>query len=220
MTIINIMGSNAIGKSTRVNVLVEYLASKFDYTNFKYNITDESNKKVYKTIGRLYSNGYLIIGKKNKQNIWSSWDLADFSSWDKRISFFKDINDNYPNVEVIIAEGYFNNRTMRASPNSLRNETGCDNCKIYGFIYNDISEYVERCDNRTGKIRGVEWAKQSSGWEDNKSFSNVIEKYKLENNPKDVVKSLNKDEPKDYFVKELFNDNFEIKEVDNSLDEW
>ena len=226
MKIINIMGSNGIGKSTRVNVLLEYMKTKHTVNDFEYNIIDKTGKNVRKTVGQLFSNGTLIVGKKNKANNWVSWDTADFSSWDKRISFFKDLNDNYPNVKIVIAEGYFNNKTMRASPNALRKATGCDSCSIYVFLYDEIDEFIERCNNRTGKNRGLDWAENSAGWRDNCGTRKLIDKYKLDNDKNDIINLLGKDEPRDYFVTEFFNDNFEViekeevKEIDNSLDEW
>lgn len=211
LCIINIGGSNGIGKSTRMNVLTNYMEEKFGFTPFMYNITKGKDTEIlYQEVG-FTSNGYLFIGAKKKTGGWVGWDKADFSSWSKRIALFKDIYDNYPEIHTIVVEGYFNNRSIQGSPNAIRNGVG-ENAfsRNWIFLYDNINEFIERTNGRTGKERGIDWAEKSSGWQDNEVFRKYSKLYIEENQGKDETLIFDKDQPKDLFVQILFNTTFEL----------
>lgn len=210
--IINIGGSNAIGKSTRMNVLIEYMEAKFGSEPFSYDITKGKDPTIiHKEVG-FTSNGFLFIGSKKKTGGWVGWDKADFSSWTKRIALYKDIYDNYPDIHTIIVEGYFNNRSAQGAPKAIREQVG-ENAisRNWVFLYDNIQEFIDRTNGRTGKDRGLDWAENSSGWQDNEVFKKYAKLYQEENQGKDETLIFNKDEPEDLFVQILFNENMEIE---------
>jgi|SaaInl8_200m_RNA_FD_contig_81_619839_length_10764_multi_4_in_0_out_0_4 hypothetical protein len=213
LNIVNIGGSNGIGKSTRMNVLVNYMEENYGKTDFEYDITKGKDPKIIHKIVGFTSNGYLFIGGKTQKGGWVGWDKADFSSWGKRIALYKDIYDNYSDIHTIVVEGYFNNRSAQGSPKAIRagvSENAVS--KNYVFLYDDIQEYIDRTNGRTGKDRGIEWAEKSSGWNDNAVFERFSKVYLEENIGEDTCTVLNKDEPKDYFVKEFFGESVEVQE--------
>ncbi len=214
LDIINIGGTNGIGKSTRMNILVEYAQNKFKSEPFIYDITKGKDPKIINKEVGFTADGYLFVGTKTRAGGWVGWDKADFSSWTKRIALYKDIYDNYPDIHTIIVEGYFNNRSAQGGPKAIREQVS-ENAvsKNYIFLYDNINEYIERTNGRTGKTRGLEWAEQSSGWADNAVFDKYSKLYIEENQGDDITVILNKDEDKDYFVKEFFNDTHSIEEI-------
>jgi hypothetical protein len=220
--IINIGGTNGIGKSTRMNVLVDYMETTFGTKPFMYDITIGKDPKVLNKQVGFTSNGYLFIGAKTQAGGWVGWDRADFSSWTKRIALFKDVFENFPEIHTIIVEGYFNNRSAQGSPKSIREQISPEISNLhYVFLYDNINEYIERTNGRTGKDRGLEWAEKSPGWKDNEVFKRFSKVYTEESEGGDKCTVLNKDESKDYFVNELFNASHEIKEEkQENFEEW
>ncbi len=228
LKVINIGGTNGIGKSTRMNILVEYVKNKFKSEPFMYNITKGKDPKIINKDVGFTAGGYLFIGSKTQKGSWVGWDKADFSSWTKRIAMYKDIYENYPDIHTIIVEGYFNNRSAQGSPKAIREQISPNIAnENYIFLYNNINEFIERTNGRTGKSRGLDWAENSSGWKDNAVFLKYSKLYIKENQGGDKTVILNKDEDKDYFVKELFKESYGIEvieEVSNipesNIDDW
>lgn len=215
MKLSNIMGTNALGKSTRINCLVDYLGE--DYEEVSYTFLRKSKAEpdgvmtTIQNIGRYYKkHKILIVGRKNNSGVWVGLDTADLNNWGSKIEFYtRIINKELPyDIEHIIQEGYFNNTSMQGSPNALKT-IGFTSADFYIFIYDTVDEYLERCNSRSGKIRDIDWAKNSPGWKDNTTYSNTLKNYKKEEDSNFVVYKLCKDEHVDYFVRKLFNDTHE-----------
>lgn len=200
--LVNVTGSNGTGKSTRTNILVNWMCRKYDSEEFIYN-----NEK----IGLIFpSIGYLIIGDKTGHDGWCSLDLAKFKTWEDKLNFYKYISDNHPEISTIFQEGYFNNGSMQGSPSNLRN-FGITRSSIYFFFYDNVEEFLKRTNERSGKAsRGLDWAENCAGWKDNCVMPKIMEKYKEEMLENDIVKRVSIHANRNYFLTELFN----IEDVD------
>lgn len=213
MKLINYMGSNGTGKSTRTFYLVQYLKSKYDYEVIEYLVQKKGKEPKIEKIGYLFSNGWFIFGKESKNGTqWVSLDTGMISNWEARLNFIKDMNTK-GNIKVLFMEGYFNNRSKIASPKNIREQTSVQSIHVLISHYDDIKDFLERTNTRTAKERGLDWAENSPGWNDNKSFVKMLELYNKEKSEDDIVKRVDINESKDYLVKTFFNENFEVQEV-------
>jgi predicted acetyltransferase len=225
LTLVNIMGSNATGKSTRVRVLVDWLDMHFESKIFQYQTPD----KGVKPLGLLYEKlGLLIIGKKTSSS-WVGLDAAVITKQQETLDFYKMVSEKHKNIHTILQEGYFSNRSPQRSPNNVR-RYGIDICKIYAFYYDSIDDYLERTNTRSGKLdRGMDWAENSRGWQENSTIKNMFIRYQEDCLPIDKVERVDINAPKTFFIKELFgvdvNENDIVVEVaqpkvEHDLDSW
>ena len=208
LSLINILGSNATGKSTRVSYLTKWLDSHWSSEGFEYNTV----KKGLKDIGKFYPElGLLILGGNTRKGGWVSLDRADLSSYEQKLNFYKDIAENFPQVVSILQEGYFNNRSVQGSPNNLRN-WGITSSKMYFLYYDKVEDFLERTNARSGKTeRGLDWAENSPGWRDNATVQETEERYLKDcNEMLDIIKKVDINADKTYFITELFGNDFEI----------
>jgi len=221
------MGSNGSGKSTRTYFLVNYLISKFEYSVIRGKIERKGKEPKQEDIGFLFENGWFVLGRFAKGGTqWVSLDTAMFSNWEQRLEKIPALAKQYPEITTIFMEGYFNNRSKRGDIPSWE-ANGCDEVHLIASYYDDITEFLQRTNERTGKTRGLDWAENSSGWSDNELFKTLLIYYKnnmgaSENN---LVKHIDFKESRDALVKMYFNENWEIvnsiKETAPSKDtEW
>lgn len=211
--LINILGTNGSGKSTRTDLLVKYLDSKKTPE-----LVMMDCKNGYKEIGRIYDSIF-ILGRFNKSGKWIGLDLADFTTGQSRLDLYKYISEAYPNVEIFLQEGYFNNGSKHTNKEHLLNY-GVDSYSYYFFIYDNMQQFIERCNGRTGKERGEEWAINSAGWRDNTTFLKLYEYYSELNEENCIVYKCNIHAPKDLLIQELFNTTFIVEEQEIVTDEW
>lgn len=219
MKLINIIGANATGKSTRVSTFIRFLDSKEQPT-----LVFKNCRNGYKEIGRIYGD-YFFLGRFNSKGVWVGLDTSDFSTQQSKLNLYKEIKLEYPEIQFFIQEGYFNN-SSKTLTKELLSKYGVDSYKYYFFIYDDIQDYISRCSNRTGQEKDFQWATKSAGWKANLNFSVVFEFYKNLNEDGCSLKKVKFDEPLDFFVREFFNQEFEepiqsknIKE-NFDLDDW
>jgi GNAT superfamily N-acetyltransferase len=217
--LINYMGANGVGKSTRAFHLVEYLKEVFDYKEFNYNIIRKGKEEKEETIGLLFENGWLVLGKFSKDDTqWVSLDSAILSKWEQRIAFIEDMTSR-DEIKTVFMEGYFNNRSMQSSPENLHAH-GVTQVDIITSYYDDISEFIERTNGRTGKNRGLEWAEQSPGWNDNKLFDKLYHNFIKEVQDTDKVIRLDIHAPREALVHLYFDEGYTKKVENNSVEEW
>ncbi len=218
MKVINFMGANATGKSTRTKVMVDYLKTQFGFKEFLY----DTNKKDQQNIGYLFDNGWLILGNETKGgNSWISIDKAFFTSHDDRQAFIMDLIANYE-VEVLFMEGYFNNRSERCGPQAMR-DIGVTTTHILFSYYDNMNQYIARTNGRTGKTRGPEWAEKATGWKDNAVFEKRHKSFLNEIEFEDAVERVDIDETVEFLVQTFFDPSWSLPDpVDepNELDEW
>lgn len=231
LRLINFMGANGVGKSTRTKALIDYLMDNFEYKDFEYEVTRKGSETKTEVIGLEFSNGWLVLGKFAKGGTqWVSLDAAFLSKWEQRIEFIETIS-KHPEIDTLFMEGYFNNRSRQSSPNNLKLH-GVSEVHILTAYYDDIQEFIDRTNGRTGKERGVEWALQSAGWNDNKLFDKLYHEFVQERKGDDVVDRLGINCPQEELVHRYFDTDFvwtpdviensitEEKPVTNALDEW
>ena len=198
-----LMGANATGKSTRFKTFVDHLGD--EYQTFPYTFFDDKkgeNRTV--DMGRLYNNGYLILGSETKKGGWVCLDKAVLSKQDMRTDFYKWVIDNDPRVLHIFVEGYFNTMSPRSRPAFLR-ETGFDTISCFFAFYDTVEEFIDRTEARSGST----WESKGkdpytcAGWKDNEGFKRAFAKcYDDDHNPIDGRRVIRMavDAPKDYLV--------------------
>jgi len=236
MRVINYIGANATGKSTRVTVLVNYLESKFDVEDVEFTYTKKSkkngDKQVTTKVGLRFSNGVVIFGKFDGSRKWIGLDTGMCSSWDQRSAFITEMKAR--GAETVVFEGYFNNRSKIAGPETFHN-AGADEVHILASFYDKCEDFLMRTNIRSGKLsRGMEWAENAPGWKDNKGIINS-QKYWLEQaKENDTVTRIDIDESRGYLVERFFEKDFdyntfyesfespsvEAKAPGADLDEW
>jgi len=200
-----LMGANATGKSTRMKSLVDSLGE--DYEDYEYTFIDDKKSELKTVIvGRLYSNGFLVMGSEAKNAAgWVCLDKAILSKQDTRTTFYKWVMKNDDRVKRIFVEGYFNTMSPRSRPTFLR-ETGFNDIDCFFMFYDTVEDFIERTERRSGSTweeKGKD-ARTSAGWKDNLGFMRAFDKsLKEDNNPSDgrKVMRLPIDAPIDYFVR-------------------
>jgi len=208
---INLLGGNAIGKSTRVAYLTKYLDEKCE--PYEPLIHYSMKKKKDIEVGRIYNTtkGKIFIGgRMNGKGKWTGLDTADFSTGQSRYDFIKFMFETH-DIDIFVQEGFFNNRIHTNTLEKLHEHSyPVDSCVQFAFLYDDVTEYMNRCNDRTGKDRGLDWAENSSGWKENVAMD---KKFKLisETSKGETIR-CNKDERKDFLVDYIFNDSFEVSE--------
>jgi len=221
LRVINYMGSNGVGKSTRTKVLVDYLMSEFSYEPFYYEIERKGKEPKVEQVGLLFSNGWLVFGKFTKdRDGWVSLDTAYLSKWEHRLNFIKELSEN-DDVETVFMEGYFNNRSIQGGPEKLREYGATEVHNLYTY-YNDIQDFIERTNGRTGKNRGLDWAENSPGWKDNEVIRKCGEAFKEQVKENDRVVQIDWQAPKEVLVKSYFDYDYVHNEEENNsgMDEW
>ena len=199
-----LMGANATGKSTRMKALVDHMGE--EYETYPYTFFDtKKDKNRTVDLGRLYPNGYLVLGSESKNQAgWVCLDKAVLSTQDMRTDFYKWVMDNDPRVRHIFVEGYFNTTSPRSRPNFLR-KTGFDQIDCFFMFYDNEQEFIDRTEARSGTT----WESKgkdpytSAGWKDNIAFTRAYAKaMEDDNNPTDGRRVLRMpiDAPKGYLV--------------------
>tara|TARA_B110000285_G_C14932773_1_gene518130 strand:+ start:183 stop:857 length:675 start_codon:yes stop_codon:yes gene_type:complete len=180
MNITLLVGANATGKSTRLKTLIDLLSTNLgaEGVDYEYTFFDTKKDKVRTVvIGRLFPNGFLILGSEAKNHAgWVCLDKAVLSTQDMRTDFYKYVmaNDS-ANVKHIVAEGYFNCTSPKMRPEYLR-ETGFDLINCIFMYYDTVEEFYTRTKLRSNHDRDMAWAEGCAGWKDNSSFRRSHEK--------------------------------------------
>lgn len=217
MKVINFAGANAVGKSTRTAVLIDYLKAHYNYEVIEDMVDEGADLPPKKSVvGLLFENGWFIFGKDSKSAAgWVSLDAKMFCSWESRFKYFNELKKKHK-FDVLFLEGSFNNRSPNIMP-SYWIENLCDEYDCHLCYYDKVEQFLERCNTRTGQDRPLEWAENASGWRDNGTFKRIDELYSSENSDIINVQRLPIDADKDILVQKYFNTNWEIKDP---LEDW
>jgi len=224
LRLINYMGSNGSGKSTRTFTLVKYLQEHFTWREISEAVERKNKDAKLEVIGTLFSNGWFVLGRFAKDGgQWVSLDTAIFSNWDTRLKRIPELKEKYPEITTIFMEGYFNNRSKRGSITNWEDK-GCTEVHLILTYYEKIEQFIERTNNRTGKDRGLDWAENSSGWSDNILFGQLMDYYSedLGKNENNMVWRIGFEEDRDVLVWRYFKEHYVYvpKSITKTTDEW
>ena len=114
-------------------------------------------------------------------------------------------------IKYYFFEGFFNNHSFSYFEKLIKNP----NLKVfyYVFLYRSSEEFLERCNNRTGKVtRDLEWAKKSPGFRRNHELKKLLEKASTTTEGDFKTYELDKNAPKDLLIKDFFEEKLEIDE--------
>lgn len=190
MKLISLIGGNATGKSTRMTKVIDSLGEVYEPIIF-----------MKKEVGRKYSCGISVIGKRTKEGKWVSMDSFPTNDWQKRFEFFEELA-NDQKIHTLLIEGYFNMCAVASRP-SFWHQHGYDELQFYFFIYDDVNKFLARVNERLDgkKTRDIDWAKDSSGWKDNCGrIKNAYEAFTIDKSECDIVTRLDVDIDVYYFV--------------------
>lgn len=227
MKVINFIGANATGKSTRTKVMVDYLSEHYESEPVTFTYTrrskKEGDKQITSDVGLKFSNGWVIFGKfSGKENeSWVGLDSGMCSSWDQRSAFVQKMKDD--GVDTVFFEGYFNNRSKIAGPETFHN-AGADEVHILVSYYDDVNEFLQRTNKRSGREhRGLDWAENAPGWKDNKGIANNVVNFETQSIGEDTVTRIDINAPREYIVNRFLDEAYVWSEpapkVD-AMDEW
>ena len=174
---IGILGSCATGKSTRLNMFVEYLdnVAKVPYENHDYTFVKKDKMITIPNAGRAYANGVYVVGNKTKAGNWVGADYT-FGKLGDKLSIYDFLESVTETHETFIVEGYFAVGGGFLRPDALSHMF--DSVSQYYFLYDTLAQYVERTEGRTGvtwEERGKD-AEKSAGWKSNQSFTSGMKK--------------------------------------------
>lgn len=203
---VNIKGSNASRKSTKIDCLLKYLLSKGASEEIVEGgfLLSYNDKKYY------------FFGKKKKNGAFAGIDttpIAPRNSMRERHEHFGKIIKDF-GVDYIFTEGYFNNFGSEQEKMELLTPLGITERHFYFQAFDTLEETLESQRNR--KITNT----------DKKSTINVFNKidervkqFKSYNEPNTITKRVSAKEESDYYVKIYFNDSFPEYEIPKSIEE-
>jgi len=207
MIFVNIRGSNATGKSTRVRLLYEYLVKEKGY--IPKPIIWEKNGKSY---GHMLGDIFFFGQMTNKG--WVGLDSHILTKNKERLEFIKYVNDNFPEIKYYIQEGYFNNR----SPvfHTFKTMPYIEDIWNVFFIYNTVDDFIMRVKERQrGKTRYKtrEEAEKSSGWGENEGCKRHSKLFSENPDLYGKVFVYKYDAPKDILIQLIYGERYEKKEL-------
>ena len=214
--IIFIQGSNAIGKSTRVSHLVDSLGDTWEdhhYTFNKVSKKEPTPKTTTILAGRQYPCGTYIVGRPTLSGVWVGTDYA-FSQLGGGYSILKYLDTVVrAGAQTVIVEGFYGVGNL-LGPASLGQLYGTDlNKEYYFFIYDDIEQFIERTEGRSGKTwprtrvktGAIIEAENSAGWNGNSICIKREQEWREGLNEGDKVVKLGWEAPVDILSKEILS---------------
>ena len=203
---VNIKGSNASRKSTKIDCLLKYLLHK-----------GAIEEKVEGGFLLSYNNKkYYFFGKKKKNGAFAGIDtnpIAPKNSMRERHEHFGKIIKDYQ-VDYIFTEGYFNNRGSEQEKMEFLIPHGITERHFYFQGFKTLEETLECQKNR--KI--VNTDKKSTINFFNK-LDEKVKEFKDYNEPNTITERVLSTEDNDYYVQKYFNDRFLEYELPKSIEE-
>ena len=192
---VNVKGTNASRKSTKIDCLLKYLLHKGDI-----------EEKVEGGFLLSYNDKkYYFFGKKKKNGAFAGIDttpIAPKNSMRERHEHFGKMIRNF-GVDYIFTEGYFNNFGSEQERMEFLTPFGITERHFYFQGFKTLEETLESQRNR--KVTNT----------DKKSTINVFNKldekvkqFKDYNEPNTITERVLSTEDNDYYVQKYFNDRF------------
>ncbi len=195
---IALLGSNATGKSTRMTAYVKSLGPPdrvLDYTFEK-----KGEMKTIKGAASIWGTT-LIVGRPTRDgNKWVGGDhtMGQLGSMDCAKQFLTDISEM--GIETVVFEAYFGTSSKTYYPERLRDYF--DTVHNYWFIYDELQEYVDRTEARSGSTwenRGKD-PEASAGWRSNLSYLKTVERTSAQVEGISSVERISVNAPKDWLI--------------------
>jgi hypothetical protein len=211
MRLVNLLGSNATGKSTRTFCLYQYLKSKYKQHPINFLSKDKkSGEYVDQQVGVVFENGWFLQGGLSKEDsVWIGLDDGKLPKHTDRYRLFNEINEYNKDcpfeVSTIVIEGYFNNSKSQNPLNVKENCPNLTEVDVFCLYYDTVEEFVDRTNSRAGHCKGLDWALNSAGWKFNESIKGLEQEY-------DGVVRLDINSPKDWLVHHYFGERFDFVE--------
>lgn len=217
---VNIKGSNASRKSTKIDCLLKYLLHK-----------GAIEEKVEGGFLLSYNNKkYYFFGKKKNNGAFVGIDsnpIYPKNSIRERHEHFGKIIKDYQ-VDYIFTEGYFNNIGSEQEKMEFLIPYGITERHFYYQAFKTLEETLESQKNRklinTDKKQTIKFFNK---------IDKMLKKFKDYNEPNTITEKVFSTEDNDYYVQKYFNDRFleyelpksikEINEIEKpklDLDEW
>jgi hypothetical protein len=206
-----ITGSNATGKSTRVNAYVDSLK---DYVEVEYKFLRKVKKDPEGTwttlnVGRRYGD-VLILGKKGRNGMWVGVDYV-FGRMGNKAAMFEFLNwCEEQGVKTIIAEGYYAIDGSMWEGESLRELGFFKNTDIYLLFYDEREDYLSRTNTRSGHdYTEDDWlpegrmGKIPPGWLSSMAHKRKYERVLKELENGDTITRVSHNAPTDWFIENL-----------------
>ena len=164
---INISGTNATGKTTRVNYLVDWLKSSAKEVVPILYLGKEKGLLFKQVKGKTIA----VLGVKDKSGRIVGWDSIGITKIKDRIKFVEYVMQEL-NADIVIVEGYFNNRVLAYSPDKFSFPV-----EVIGiiFVYNSKKELQARLRERN---KGKDKGNVEKVWGYNKGFLSHLAKAK------------------------------------------
>lgn len=203
---VNIKGSNASRKSTKIDCLLKYLLSKGASEEIVEGgfLLSYNNKKYY------------FFGKKKKNGAFAGIDttpIAPRNSMRERHEHFGKIIKDF-GVDYIFTEGFFNNFGSEQEKMELLTPLGITERHFYFQAFDTLEETLESQKNR--KI--INTHKKYTIDVFNK-IDERVKQFKSYNEPNTITERVSAKEENDYYVKIYFNDSFPEYEIPKSIEE-
>ena len=207
VTLVNLKGTNASRKSTKMTYVVKYL----------YEIATETEVFSEGILFKTPEINYFYLGKFTpKKKVYVSLDSLGNSlgKIEERLQYMKSVIEKY-DIKVILCEGYFNNISLRMDQLSFLKDFKIDRYEYY-FLFCDspeeqiklMGERSKQCTMYNGAIKSLE------------GFKKVFTALKEINDPDCIVERTDIFTPRDYFVKKFFGVNRDYEEKNPSLDDF
>lgn len=203
---VNIKGSNASRKSTKIDCLLKYLLSK--------GASEEVVEGGY--LLTLNDVKYYFFGKKRKNGMFSGLDttpLAPKNSMRERHEHFGKMIKEY-GVDYIFTEGFFNNHGSEQEKMEFLTPLGITERHFFFQTFDTLEEQLESQRNR--KVTNTD--KKATITTFNK-IDERIKQFQSYNEPNTITEKVSAKVDNDFYVQRYFNDTYPEYEIPKSIEE-
>lgn len=203
---VNIKGSNASRKSTKIDCLLKYILSK--------GAVEEKVEGGF--LLTLNDKKYYFFGKRRKNGAFAGIDttpLAPKNSMRERHEHFGKMIKEY-SVDYIFTEGFFNNHGSEQEKMEFLTQHGITERHFYFQVFDTLEETLESQRNR--KVTNTD--KKATINTFNK-INDRVKQFRDYNEPNTITERVSATEDNDYYVRIYFNDTFPEYEIPKSLEE-
>ena len=205
-TYVNIKGSNASRKSTKLDCLMKYLLSK--------GATEETVEGGY--LLTLNDVKYYFFGKKRKNGMFTGLDsnpLGSRNGMRERHEHFGKMIKEY-GVDYVFTEGYFNNHGSNQEKMEFLKPLGITHRHFYFQTFDTLEEQLES--QRKRKVTNTDKKRTINAFNKLNDRMKQLQDY---NEPNTITEKVSALVENDFYVKKYFNDSYPEYEIPKSIEE-